>query len=184
LRENIHNVLLRPYQFSYIGNAIFQGTKTTFNPIPELARFDGDMAIYFMSGNGAVFVQVLGMSSLASQTSFAQGIQFALANNQWQLDVLNWWDIASASFQASWLVVHYLILLFCCYTVSYFTWPLINWLLVCAVLVSVPPFLCRMFQGSGHLHHLHPIVVDTAQGPTSPELIKIRNSPINKEEQK
>ncbi|KAI0395573.1 hypothetical protein F5Y17DRAFT_474277 [Xylariaceae sp. FL0594] len=42
----------------------------------------------------ATIVSVLGVKSLASQTRFQGG----------QLDVLNWWDIMSASMQASWLV--------------------------------------------------------------------------------
>ncbi|KAI1179059.1 hypothetical protein F4777DRAFT_586302 [Nemania sp. FL0916] len=42
-----------------------------------------------------------GVKSLASQTRFRDGIQFALPENQWQLDVINWWNIILAGVQAS-----------------------------------------------------------------------------------
>jgi hypothetical protein len=46
----------------------------------------------------------LGLKGLASQSRFSGGIQYALPENQWQLDVLNWWNIHLASLQAAWLV--------------------------------------------------------------------------------
>ncbi|KAK9415840.1 hypothetical protein SUNI508_10140 [Seiridium unicorne] len=44
----------------------------------------------------------LGAKSLASQSRLFSGIQLALPNNQWQLDVLQWWSTVLASVQASW----------------------------------------------------------------------------------
>ncbi|KAK6083884.1 hypothetical protein SCUP515_01580 [Seiridium cupressi] len=43
----------------------------------------------------------LGAKSLASQSRLFSGIQLALPNNQWQLDVLQWWSTVLASVQAS-----------------------------------------------------------------------------------
>ncbi|KAI0456529.1 hypothetical protein F5B21DRAFT_522677 [Xylaria acuta] len=47
----------------------------------------------------------LGTKSLASQSRFYSGVQWPLPNNQWQLDVIQWWNTILASVQASWLVV-------------------------------------------------------------------------------
>ncbi|KAK5636347.1 hypothetical protein RRF57_012059 [Xylaria bambusicola] len=47
----------------------------------------------------------LGAKSLASQSRLYSGVQWALPNNQWQLDVIQWWNTILASVQASWLVV-------------------------------------------------------------------------------
>lgn len=46
----------------------------------------------------------LGTRSLASQSKYFGGVQYPLPENQWQLDVLQWWHIVLAAIQASWLV--------------------------------------------------------------------------------
>lgn len=46
----------------------------------------------------------LGTRSLASQTKLFAGLQSPLPDNQWQLDVLQWWHIIMAALQASRLV--------------------------------------------------------------------------------
>ncbi|KAI1360715.1 hypothetical protein F5Y08DRAFT_348529 [Xylaria arbuscula] len=43
----------------------------------------------------------LGAKSLASQSRLYSGVQWALPNNQWQLDVIQWWNTILASVQAS-----------------------------------------------------------------------------------
>ncbi|KAI8630387.1 hypothetical protein F5Y19DRAFT_474166 [Xylariaceae sp. FL1651] len=58
-----------------------------------------------MLGNGLYITQAsvvfqLGTKSLASRKSLYGGVQYTLAENQWQLDVTNWWDIMLASVQA------------------------------------------------------------------------------------
>lgn len=45
-------------------------------------------------------IRQLGEKSLASQPLLYSGTQFPLPNNQWQLDVTNWWNIMLASTQA------------------------------------------------------------------------------------
>lgn len=57
----------------------------------------------------AAIVGSLGTRSLASQSKFFSGIQFPLPENQWQLDVLQWWHIILAAIQASWLVLCFLL---------------------------------------------------------------------------
>lgn len=57
----------------------------------------------------AAIVGSLGTRSLASQSKFFSGIQFPLPENQWQLDVLQWWHIILAAIQTSWLVLRFLI---------------------------------------------------------------------------
>ncbi|KAI1505251.1 hypothetical protein F5X99DRAFT_430515 [Biscogniauxia marginata] len=42
----------------------------------------------------------LGAYSLASQSLLQSGTQFPLPHNQWQLDVMNWWNAMLASYQA------------------------------------------------------------------------------------
>lgn len=49
-------------------------------------------------------IESLGTRSLASQSTYSSGTQFPLPENQWQLDVLQWWHITLAAIQASWLV--------------------------------------------------------------------------------
>ncbi|KAI3331612.1 hypothetical protein HD806DRAFT_518599 [Xylariaceae sp. AK1471] len=189
----------------YLISRIEKGKPTLFNPIPDLARSDGDLKIIFLSGNGVSFLQEMnddwyratkpwrkiygisahvdaiygaaplfnltsddldpdrlssssvsgtrliwpslvtlkspatlynvvgsfGPRALASQSRFFDGVQFPLPNNQWQIDVLNWWNIVLAALQASWSVV-----------------------------------------------------VDTAQGTTDPEFLQSRSPPLNNEEQK
>lgn len=44
---------------------------------------------------------ILGISSVASQSKFWSGLQSPLPQNQWQLDVLQWWEIMLAAIQAS-----------------------------------------------------------------------------------
>lgn len=46
----------------------------------------------------------LGTRSLASQSTLFSGVQSPLPENQWQLDVLQWWHIILAAVQASRLV--------------------------------------------------------------------------------
>ncbi|KAI1416659.1 hypothetical protein F5Y13DRAFT_205494 [Hypoxylon sp. FL1857] len=45
----------------------------------------------------------LGSKSLISQSQLYSGIQTALSKNQWQLDVLHWWNTVLASVQASYI---------------------------------------------------------------------------------
>ncbi|KAJ3566505.1 hypothetical protein NPX13_g7103 [Xylaria arbuscula] len=52
----------------------------------------------------------LGSKSLASQSRLYSGVQWALPNNQWQLDVIQWWNTILASVQASCTLNHSLIL--------------------------------------------------------------------------
>lgn len=56
----------------------------------------------------SAIVGSLGTRSLASQSKSFSGIQFPLPENQWQLDVLQWWHIILAAIQASWLVLCFL----------------------------------------------------------------------------
>lgn len=42
----------------------------------------------------------LGTKSLASQSSLYSGTQTTLSENQWQLDVTNWWNIMLAAYQS------------------------------------------------------------------------------------
>lgn len=49
-------------------------------------------------------VGTLGPRSLASQSKFFGGSQSPLPENQWQLDVLQWWNIVLTTIQASWSV--------------------------------------------------------------------------------
>lgn len=43
----------------------------------------------------------LGTKSLASQSSLFSGYQMTLGENQWQLDVANWWNIMLATYQSA-----------------------------------------------------------------------------------
>ncbi|RDW59243.1 hypothetical protein BP5796_12167 [Coleophoma crateriformis] len=45
----------------------------------------------------------LGATSLSSQSSLIQGIQYPLPQNQWQLDVTNWFNIVLATIQAQYV---------------------------------------------------------------------------------
>ncbi|KAI0173197.1 hypothetical protein GGR52DRAFT_590374 [Hypoxylon sp. FL1284] len=49
----------------------------------------------------AQVIQFLGAKSLTSQARLFDGIQYTLAKNQWQNDVINWFSIALASVQQS-----------------------------------------------------------------------------------
>lgn len=51
----------------------------------------------------SAMLRSLGTGSLASQSRLTSGVQSPLPENQWQLDVLHWWNIIMASVQASWL---------------------------------------------------------------------------------
>jgi len=42
-----------------------------------------------------------GAKALASQTMLMAGIQLGLSENQWQLDVANWWNTSLAFHQAN-----------------------------------------------------------------------------------
>ncbi|KAK8859427.1 hypothetical protein PGQ11_010161 [Apiospora arundinis] len=48
-------------------------------------------------------VRTLGPKSLASQSFQTTGVQFALAKDQWKLDVINWWNMTQARHQAVFL---------------------------------------------------------------------------------
>lgn len=65
--------------------------------MPVLAMFN-----YPTTVSGAI--EALGTRSLASQSNYFGGTQYPLPENQWQLDVLQWWHITLATIQASWLV--------------------------------------------------------------------------------
>ncbi|KAI0839896.1 hypothetical protein F5Y06DRAFT_286321 [Hypoxylon sp. FL0890] len=45
----------------------------------------------------------LGAKSLISQSQLYGGVQFSLSQNQWQLDVIHWWNTILASIQASYI---------------------------------------------------------------------------------
>lgn len=69
------------------------------------------LLIYEYPNRLAALLGSLGTKSLESQTRLFSGIQFQIPENQWQMDVLNWWNTILASIQASWLVnpiLHYL----------------------------------------------------------------------------
>lgn len=51
-------------------------------------------------GNIYNMVQKFGPGALASQTSYKAGVQLGLAQNQWQIDVANWWNTTLAFHQA------------------------------------------------------------------------------------
>ncbi|GAW15864.1 hypothetical protein ANO14919_052860 [Xylariales sp. No.14919] len=74
----------------------------------------GDPFSYFMAGfSGYQSITIgellgqLGSTSLASKTSLTSAIQAPLPSNQWQLDVIHWWDITKASLQAAYLGIPY-----------------------------------------------------------------------------
>lgn len=46
-------------------------------------------------------VQTLGAKALASQSLLSAGIQLGLSKNQWQIDVINWWNMSLALSQAA-----------------------------------------------------------------------------------
>lgn len=43
-----------------------------------------------------------GSEALASRSRFLTGVQWGLPVNQWQLDVIQWWNTMQAAVQASW----------------------------------------------------------------------------------
>ncbi|OTA94888.1 hypothetical protein M434DRAFT_381929 [Hypoxylon sp. CO27-5] len=45
----------------------------------------------------------LGAKSLISQSQLSSGVQLGLSTNQWQLDVIHWWNTVLASIQASYI---------------------------------------------------------------------------------
>lgn len=47
--------------------------------------------------------KTLGAKSLSSQSLLYSGVQYALPANQWQLDVMYWWDVMLASMQAAYV---------------------------------------------------------------------------------
>lgn len=58
-------------------------------------------AIWSSTNNVRGVISSLGTRSLASQSQFFSGVQFPLPDNQWQLDVLQWFQIIMAGMQAS-----------------------------------------------------------------------------------
>ena len=55
---------------------------------------------YSLSG----VVDILGSASLASRTAEVQGLVFSPKENQWQLDVTQWWSIMLSVFQAKFVI--------------------------------------------------------------------------------
>ncbi|KAK7953672.1 hypothetical protein PG996_014565 [Apiospora saccharicola] len=55
---------------------------------------------YSLSG----IVDILGSASLASQAAVVQGLVFSPKENQWQLDVTQWWNIVLSVFQAKFVI--------------------------------------------------------------------------------
>ncbi|KAI0813452.1 hypothetical protein GGR55DRAFT_703439 [Xylaria sp. FL0064] len=77
-------------------------------------KIRADSLDYFLSGFlgyqstyiGEV-IQQLGSASLNSKNSLTASFQGPLPSNQWQLDVIGWWDITKASVQAAYLRMVY-----------------------------------------------------------------------------
>lgn len=61
----------------------------------------------YQSGRIGKLIGQLGPSSLASRDSLATAIQGPLPSNQWQLDVIRWFDISKALLQAAYLEISY-----------------------------------------------------------------------------
>ncbi|KAI0151628.1 hypothetical protein GGR57DRAFT_513942 [Xylariaceae sp. FL1272] len=72
----------------------------------SFSYFSAGISAYQSTSLGEVLEQ-LGPMSLASKSSLTAGIQGPLPSNQWQSDVLRWWDIIMASLQASYLGISY-----------------------------------------------------------------------------
>lgn len=56
-----------------------------------------------LDGGIHTVISSLGTKSLASQSSLFSGAQMSLDENQWQLDVTNWWNILLASYQSAYV---------------------------------------------------------------------------------
>ncbi|KAI0528131.1 hypothetical protein F5B22DRAFT_22873 [Xylaria bambusicola] len=61
----------------------------------------------YQSTDVSDLLQQLGSASLASKKSLTSSIQGPLPPNQWQLDVIRWWDITQAALQAAYLRTAY-----------------------------------------------------------------------------
>lgn len=66
------------------------------------ARLNWSFMMHSFIENGiASIIATLGTRSLVSQSSLYSGVQTTLSENQWQLDVTNWWNIMLATYQSA-----------------------------------------------------------------------------------
>ncbi|KAI0531555.1 hypothetical protein GGR58DRAFT_524421 [Xylaria digitata] len=80
----------------------------------DSGQTSGDPFTYFTAGfmeyqSTSIWqlIAQLGPASLASKSSLTAATQGPLPSNQWQLDVIRWWDITKASLQAAYLGIPY-----------------------------------------------------------------------------
>lgn len=68
------------------------------------ARFLWSAMIHDSRDNGIYnVIASLGTKSLVSQSSLFSGVQVSLDENQWQLEVTNWWNIMLAAYQSGYV---------------------------------------------------------------------------------
>ncbi|KAK8103523.1 cytochrome p450 protein, partial [Apiospora kogelbergensis] len=102
--------LTNQYDALYSAAPFFNLTREELDPDRPIARTEAGSLLlwaYYMLFNAyslSGLIDILGPASLASQITVVQGLVFNPKENQWHLDVTQWWNIMLSVFQAKFVV--------------------------------------------------------------------------------